>query len=500
VLPWSAAEAVLARTRTLPGGGVGFDIGSMAAASAARDGLALDRDSARTIDPMSGHMYVAVSKISKAAVNPYYGREVPDYDKLGLNPDMVYQVFRPPEELEKAAQTFVGKPLTKTHKAMNADDYDHSVVIGSIGSKVFFEHPYLKADLSIWDGEAIAEIEAADRGDEDGSKELSCGYGYTPVMENGSFEGQPFQIRMTAIHGNHTTKVESGRAGPDVLVGDHQLRRNPVIKTKALPSRKALIVQGALSALLAPKLAADSKIDLGLVLGGINRANYKAQKANIAKAVGVAVKGKLAQDEELGDLVETVAELLNNLDTTQSGEADEDDLGMDEDETEEENKAREAKKAEDEATSEAEKKKAEDEAEAKKAEDEAAAEADKDKVSGKAMDAAIAKVRSETRRDTIRELNAISEAKRTVRPIVGDLDGDFESAEAVHKFALDAAIDRGIDIDLTGVPASAYGALVKMASAQITSEPKKPTHQAHDAKSAAAVAEMFPGLARIKTV
>ena len=100
--------------------------------------------------------------------------------------------------------------------------------------------------------------------------------------------------------------------------------------TKALPSRKALLVQGALSALLAPKLASDAKLDLSLALDGVTRSNFKAKKPAIAKSLEKALGGKLAQDEGLGEVVEAVAELLDNLEGVQSGEPDDDDLSADE--------------------------------------------------------------------------------------------------------------------------------------------------------------------------
>lgn len=490
------------------------------------DRIAFDRASARRIDPASGHMHVSSSNISKATVNPYYGQEIPGWKELGLQADKIYQVLRPAEELEKAASTFVGKPLLIVHKAMNADGHDRKVVVGSIGN-VEFNFPYLKADLNIWDGEAIALIEAADRGEEGGMKELSCGYGYRPVLQDGSFEGQDFQIVMRDIHGNHATLCEEGRAGPDVLVGDQKPKGQPMkLITKALPSRKALLVQGALSALLAPKLATDAKLDLSLALDGVNRSNFKAKKAAIASSLEKALNGKLAQDEGLGEVVEAVAELLDNIEGVQSGAPDDDDLSADEDETE--TKSAETKpdgdkpaEAKDEGDL-SEKLKAaglSDEEIAKvcaalkpaqdgetvetkpDAEKPAETKDEGEKFEKAAMDAAIAtavtKAKADARRETIRHLGAISAAKEAVRPHVGELPGAFDSAEEVYKFALDHAIENGVDIDLTGVPASAYAAMVKMLPAPTAKETKH-EHQAHDAKGAARAAEMFPGLARIR--
>jgi Uncharacterized protein conserved in bacteria (DUF2213) len=47
-------------------------------------GLAFDRASVRTYD-RDGRLHVEVTNISKAAVNPYIGREIPDWRALGLD-------------------------------------------------------------------------------------------------------------------------------------------------------------------------------------------------------------------------------------------------------------------------------------------------------------------------------------------------------------------------------------------------------------------------------
>ena len=49
-----------------------------------------------------GRLHILRTPISKATVNPYYGREIPDADKLGLEPERVYYLLRDPGELAKA--------------------------------------------------------------------------------------------------------------------------------------------------------------------------------------------------------------------------------------------------------------------------------------------------------------------------------------------------------------------------------------------------------------
>ena len=66
--------------------------------------LAFDRGSVRQIDKV-GRLQVERSNISKANVCGYYGREIPNSEALGLEPDRLYMLYRDPDELRKAAKT-----------------------------------------------------------------------------------------------------------------------------------------------------------------------------------------------------------------------------------------------------------------------------------------------------------------------------------------------------------------------------------------------------------
>lgn len=180
--------------------------------------IALDRASIRRTDE-DGHMHVALTPISKAAVNPYLGREIPGYGALGLDPDRTYNLLRDPAELAKAAPTFAGKPLLLDHQPVSADDHPKGRTVGAVGQGVVWRAPYLMAPLTIWDGEAIRGIESGRK------KELSSAYRYTPDMTPGTYEGQPYQGVMRNLIGNHVALCEEGRVGADVVVGDAKPRR-----------------------------------------------------------------------------------------------------------------------------------------------------------------------------------------------------------------------------------------------------------------------------------
>lgn len=453
--------------------------------------LAFDRASARTYD-QDGHLHVARTPISKANVCPYYGREIPDWEGLGLNPDRLYQLLRDPEELAKAAATFAGKPLLNVHRPVTADDHEHEVVAGSISNPVW-EAPYLKADLSIWDGSAIKAIEAETQ------KELSSAYRYRADMTPGTYEGVRYDGVMRDLIGNHVALVKEGRAGPDVVVGDE--KPTPKIKEFISMAKKPSITRGgaaaltALSLYLKPKLAQDAKIDLSSVLAKVTAKSFNSSKAAIVAGVRKAAEGKLAQDASLDDIGEVV-EALAQIIPEEASEVIEDEDGPDDDQASDDDDANLRALLKAKGLSDEEIAGICTRAAGAMDEDDDAKDKDADKVTQAAMDAAIAAaVKSATKTATAAVIKAqqeIREAERAVRPYVGDLAMAHDSADAVYRTALTSL---GVDVD--GVHPSAFPAILKL-------QPKpgdvplvrKPIAQ--DAASSKAFEERFPHANRLK--
>jgi hypothetical protein len=520
------------------------------------DSIALDLQSARTKDA-NGHLHVADVPISKAEVNEYLGSEIPNYKELGLDPNRKYKLLRDPKELEKAAETFNGKPVLDRHRPQFASDMDRKRNVGSVHG-AYFDDPYLKAkDFHVWDGDAISDIESEE------SSDISCGYLYKPDMTPGVYKGENYDGVMRAIHANHVALVPDGRVSGCVVL-DSALPANK--KDILMPaSRKAAIVRGALTAYLLPKLAQDQKIDLKPVLLGTTAANWKTAKPQIITRLKTAAAGKLAQDASLEDL----AKLLDHFDMPEAAAEDEEVDGMDaeadekkteakkeeaedEEETEEEKKARmkarqEAKDAEAETEeekkkrekSEAMKKAAEDEAETpeeketrmkarQEAKDRAAKDAangneefrpgketaerstkdgktGKDKegpemqppgVSKGAMDAAIASATTAAIKAERQRQHDIREAENFVRPYIGDLALAQDSAEDVYRLALDSLPKPP---NLKGVHPSAYRALLEAYPRPGQRQNNAPA-LAHDAAAAKSFADRFPNAARIRSI
>jgi uncharacterized protein len=422
-----------------------------------RYGLAFDRsaESVRSESP-DGHLHVEVSNISKAAVNPYRGDEIPNWRELGLAADKVYQLLRDPEELRKAAPTFNNKPLLDEHVPVNAKDHKPEHVIGSTGTDADFDGEYLKNSLVVWADKGISAIKSKKK------KELSSAYRYRADMTPGTHPklGR-YDGVMRDIVGNHVALVEDGRAGPDVVVGDS---RNPLIpkeekfdmSKKVLLSRMGTVAYGALMTHLQPKLAMDAKLDLTRGLRSINAKNFRAKRPVLAAWLVESLKGKLdpkfAQDGSIKAGLDAVLDMIEGMpkaeDEFPDAEKDE-DKAEDEDKNEEEEDD-EKEPAEDEDLDAEEKrrlefskdKKAKDKkptagARDKKARDEKPDDEEKEK---KAMDAAMdAKVTAAVKAE--RELQQqIYAAKDHVRGRVGELASmAFDSVEGVYLHAIKAA-------------------------------------------------------------
>lgn len=445
--------------------------------------LAMDRATVRRIDD-SGYLHIEVSNISKANICPYRGNEIPGWQQLGLDPDAIYQLYRDPEELAKGAPTFNNMPILSQHMPVNPDDWDteipSEIKIGSTGTDADFAEPYLQNSLVVWSGSAIKNI------DSDVQKDISCGYFYIPDMTPGDVDGVPFHGVMREIRGNHVAIVPEGRAGPDVVVGDSKHKEIETMPTPAKLSRKAVAARGAIVAYLAPKLAADAKINLRPALVSVTRKNFIAQKPTIMAGVKAATKGKLAQDADIEDLVELLDTLgVEDADTALDEDDDmQPDMGADID------VAGAAKaflkgKLSPEDYAEFEGMMTDKPADPPAAADEGDDDGKPKPIDQAAMDSAIkAAVAASDRRHA-----DIRDALTEVKPFVGELAMSFDSGAAVRRHALKML---GV-ADHANIHESALSSVLK-----VQAKPGRITPTiAQDAAGSASFATAFPGAARI---
>ena len=174
-------------------------------------------DTARTFDE-NGYLHVSTSNITKEQVVPYVGDTIPGWQELGLKPKAIYQIYRPADEIEKAAETFNGLPLSLDHWEMDADNMPKDKIVGSLGTDAAFDAPYLTNSLTVTDADAIAKIKSGE------FRDLSAGYLCDVEMTSGIFDGKHYDGRMKNIRGNHVALVREGRAGHDVRVADSAMK------------------------------------------------------------------------------------------------------------------------------------------------------------------------------------------------------------------------------------------------------------------------------------
>lgn len=387
--------------------------------------LAMDRaPSVRSFDA-DGRLHVARSNISKANVCPYLGREIPNWEALGLDGDSVYQLLRDPEELARGAATFNNLQVLSEHIPVTSwDDESHmaELTVGSLGTDAAFDGEYLTNSLVVWARRSIDGIVS------DEQRELSSAYRYRVDMTPGEYNGVAYDGIMRDIIGNHVALVFEGRAGPDVIVGDEQ----PMAITK-----RALMVTGSLIGLLRPHLAADAKLDISGAVNGITDQSIK--KGGAAQALADKVYG-LVQPQLAADAALTVADVKLAIDAAA-------DVPVAEDE---------AEVAED--------------ADPDVAEDEDMAEDgnDGDADDKPAMDAATVKALVDKgRKDALAEAAAIRTAEREVTPVTGELAVAFDSAADVYQEGLKA-----LGVDLTGLPRAAFATTFRAVNAARAAAPK----------------------------
>lgn len=438
-------------------------------------GLAFDKASARSFDK-DGRLHVSRTPISKANVCPYLGNEIPGWDSLGLDPNKIYRMYRDAESLTQGASTFNNIQLTKKHIQVSADAPQKEEIVGSIGSDVSFEPPFLMASMCIWDNEAIGLVEAGKL------DEISSAYHYSPVMGSGtSPDGDDYDGVMTSIVGNHVSLVEKGRAGPDVIVADAlspelaaivggaamPIITAPKQKVNAMKQTKLGKALVAVLSAVSPKLAQDSA--LSSLVGGATRKGFD-KKSLTEKLVAMDADLDVAATEAA---IDSVADLENVPEPKEPDAPAKDDDGGKHGEIIDYLRSKGLDASDLEAVGNMltrldrpfgeDEKPVDVEAEVKTA-----------------MDSLSGKLRA--------EFKALEVAKHAVRPVVGDVLG-MDSAEAVYRFALDHMKVENKAIAADGLP-------VVFAAIQ-TSKTAAPVNRTVAMDSATAV-KRFPGLARFQ--
>lgn len=347
--------------------------------------------------------------ITKECVRPYLGKNIDPDGTMGLEPDKVYNVYRPWSELSKAEalQTFNGKPFRNEHEMVGTTEGITSTDETRVGGSIYNARPAedgshtIVADLTIFSKEIQDLIES-------GKKELSLGYFCDYRKESGTFDGQAYDFVQCDIEGNHIALVDRGRMGRDVRVFDKAITFDSMEITEMSKKTKD-----------AEKCVADEVAEL---LKGASDEQMNEIKELLTKDKKGCDEDKPKDDDKKSEDDE------QPKDDDKKGKDEEEKKSEDEDKPE--NKGDDEDKPEDKGEDEDEPK---DKAKDKKGCDEDDVPPQKKKGEDAAvvtMDAAIAEV---TLRNEIHDL---------VKPLIGDFDCRKMDSRATAKYACDK-----LDID-----------------------------------------------------
>lgn len=173
-------------------------------------------DTARATD-INGWIEIKDNPISKVGVFPYLGRQIDP----SLDPDRIYNVLRPEEELSHpdAIESFKLIPWIDEHVMLGSAESgltapERKGIEGVIGENVKYENGRLYANLKVFSNN-LDDLIAS------GKRELSAGYRCRYEISSGVWNGIRYDAIQRDIRGNHLALVKEGRMGPDVAVLDH---------------------------------------------------------------------------------------------------------------------------------------------------------------------------------------------------------------------------------------------------------------------------------------
>lgn len=161
--------------------------------------------------------------LTACGVQDYYGKEIKQSKELGLNPDERYPLYRPAEEIEKAVDSYNGLQLLDMHTVVTPVNPKLPLTVGAVGTEATFKDGKLYNTITFWTKDALDDLYDADT-NQGGKKQLSCGYDYKLVKEEGNFQGKPYKFKMTDLKINHVALVPKGRVdNVPYFIPDHAI-------------------------------------------------------------------------------------------------------------------------------------------------------------------------------------------------------------------------------------------------------------------------------------
>jgi len=164
------------------------------------------------IDPHTGFMHTKVV-ICRSGIQPYMGFEL---GLKGTDAQKTFNVLRHPDDVtaQESIETYKNIIATDEHPtekwiyADNVKQYQRGQV-----SEIEVNNDTVEGLLTITDQSLIEKVQ-------NGKVEVSLGYAYKLVAEDGEYKGEPYQFKYTDIVANHLSVVEKGRCGEQCRIID----------------------------------------------------------------------------------------------------------------------------------------------------------------------------------------------------------------------------------------------------------------------------------------
>lgn len=255
----------------------------------------------------NGFLTVDKSPILSTDVLQYIGKEfgVEEVAGVKIEPDKIYTVRIPREELEKAAKSFELLPIVDGHQWLSGglnDGDAKKYQEGTTGSGAYVDN----------DGKLFVPLKFTGKGIlehlKEGVEELSASYSHDLRLDD---TGQADFVAVN-ITGNHVALVERGRCGSGVRV----FNNNEVDKMKT-KNEIALLVDGKKIDL--QKFFAEEQQEEAHQNGSISD-NGEIDKRKVIDEIGGILKDK-GLDEEIIRTVTALAEKLS-YDKSEAGTSD----------------------------------------------------------------------------------------------------------------------------------------------------------------------------------
>ena len=254
------------------------------------------------------YWYIKDNPLSKVGVFPYLGRQISE----DLEPDTIYQVLRPEEELnsQETLDSFKLIPIVDDHTMLGTkpgmQPAEEKGVHGVIGEDVYYKDGIIYGDLKIFSESLKEEIE-------NGKKELSMGYFCDYEIQDGEFNGEPYQAIQRNLRINHVALVDEGRMGADVRVMDKKITFDTIKEIKEMTKEQK-------------KSLGKSALDEDIEEISKSEDECKTQDEDIDKRQLIDEVGGMLKDKIDEELWRTVIGKLEQLayNDSEEGAADED--------------------------------------------------------------------------------------------------------------------------------------------------------------------------------